>query len=321
MTQYIYIIENTVNGKFYIGRTNKPESRRRCHFSELRRGVHGNPRLQASFNKHGEAAFKFQVVDSAQAEHIEAKEAEWFAAFDQNKDYLYNCHFETFGGPKIWKPHTPESKLKISEAIKNGTRKYIFAILDEGFASRAGLNALARKHSVGGTTLLTYKSEWESLRGAVYGHPQSSATKERMEVFAEAYSLFGLEVMRHLDKFKVSVRAIKKYAAEFGLNWDDLRLDQWKDESRSKAFAAYAYKAKTNCTVAEAMRHTGATVTTYYKYLPEWKAETSSAMSSAERAKKVIEMVNAGITHMHGACKQWRIARDTVKKYHPESFA
>lgn len=319
--QYIYIIENSVNGKFYIGRTNKPEPRRRCHFSELRRGVHGNPRLQASFNKHGEDAFKFQVVDSAPDEHIEAKEAEWFAAFDSDKTYLYNCHFETFGGPKIFGPMTQEVKSKISEAIKAGTRKYIFDILDEGYESRLGLTRLAIKHSVGSTTLMTYKPEWESLRGVIYGHPQSAATKERIEIFAEAYSLFGVEVMRHLDKFQVSSKAIKKYAAEFGLDWNSLKLDQWKDESRDKAFAAYEYKAKTNCTVSEALRVTGATVTTFYKYLPYWKAETKTPMSSAERAAQVVAMVNSGITHMHGACKQWRIGRDTVKKYRPEAFA
>ena len=264
--QYIYIIENTVNGKFYIGRTNKPDPRRRCHFSELRRGIHGNPRLQNAFNKYGEAAFKFQVVDWASDDGIEAKEAEWFAAFDKDKVYLYNCHFETFGGPKIFGPMNGATKEKISEAIKAGTRQYVFAILDEGYASRIGLMRLAKKHSVGSTTLLRYTTEWESLRGVSYGHPQSAATKERMEVFAEAYSLFGLEVMRHLDKFKVSVQAIKKYAAEFGLNWDDLKLDQWKSESVKRAIEAHEYQKRTGCSALEAMRKTGATVTTFYKY-------------------------------------------------------
>lgn len=319
--QYIYIIENSINGKFYIGRTNKPEPRRRCHFSELRRDVHGNPRLQAAFNKYGEDAFRFQVVDSAPDEQIEEKEAEWFAAFDCDKSYLYNCHFETFGGPKTYGPMPEIVKAKVADAIRSGTRKYIFQILDEGFASKIGLNALARKHSVGSTTLLKYIPEWEILRGMKYGHPQSTATKERMEVFAEAYSIFGLDVMRHLDKFNLSVQAIKKYASEFGLNWSDLKLDQWKSDSRSKAFAAFEYKAQTNCTVQEAIRATGATTSTYYKYEPEWKAQSGAAMTSSERADKVVEMVRSGLTHMHGACKQWRIGRDTVKKYHPEAFA
>ena len=321
MSHYIYIIENTVNGKFYVGRTNNHAARKRGHYSELRRGVHGNPRLQNAWNKYGEQSFVFQVVDSAPEHLIEKKEAEWFATFECDKSYLYNCHFETHGGPKIWQPHTPESKLKISEAIKNGTRKYIFDILDEGYKSRLGINQLAIKNSVGGTTLMTYKQEWESIRGVAYGHPQSAATKERMEVFAEAYSLFGLEVMRHLDKFKVSVQSIKKYAAEFNLDWNSLKLNQWKDDSRAKAFAAFEYKAKTNCTVAEARRHTGATVSTFYKYLPEWQESTGAAMSSKDRAKRVVDAVSSGVNHMHGACKQWRIARDTVKKYHPEIFA
>lgn len=266
MSNYIYIIENTVNGKFYIGRTNNHATRKRGHFSELRRGVHGNPRLQNAWNKYGEAAFKFQVVDTASEESIEAKEAEWFSAFDNDKTHLYNCHFETFGGPKIFGPMSSATKEKISEAIKDGTRQYVFSILDEGYSNRLGFMRLAKKHSVGSTTLLRYIPEWESLRGVSYGHPQSASTKERMEVFAEAYRLFGLEVMRHLDKFKVSVQAIKKYASEFGLNWDDLKLDQWKSASVRRAIEAHEYQKHTGCSALEAMRKTGATVTTFYKY-------------------------------------------------------
>lgn len=264
--QYIYIIENNVNGKFYIGRTNKPDPRRRCHFSELRRGIHRNPRLQNAFNKYGEEAFRFQVVDIASDDCIEAKEAEWFAAFDNDKTYLYNCHFETFGGPKIFGPMSGATKNKISKSIKDRTRQYVFLILDEGYADRIGLMRLAKKHSVGGTTLLKYIPEWESLRGVSYTHPQSASTKDRMEVFAEAYSLFGLEVMRHLGKFKLSAKAIKKYATEFGLNWDDLKLDQWREVSVKRALDAHKYQNQTGCSALEAMKKTGATVTTFYKY-------------------------------------------------------
>lgn len=318
---YIYIIENTINGKFYIGRTNNHASRKRGHYSELRRGVHGNPRLQNAWNKYGESSFVFRVVDTAPAGEIEAKEAEWFAAFDENQDYLYNCHFKTIGGPCVSRPHSQEERNRMSEILRSRTRKYIFSILDEGYSSRCGLNVLARKHSVGGTTLLRYIPEWEILRSVEYTHPQTASTKERLVDLFAAYSTDGVDVMRRLSDFKVSVQAIKKYAGEFGINWNDLKLDQWKDESRAKAFAAYEYKAKTNCTVSEARRFSGATVTTYYKYLTEWKSETNAAMSSSERAEKVVEIVKAGINHMHGACKQWRIGRDTVKKYHPEMFA
>lgn len=278
MTQYIYAIENTNTGKFYIGRTNDPDARKRCHFSELRRNVHNNPRLQASFNKHGEDAFVFQVVDSAPDDHIEHKEAEWFAYFDHNKSYLYNCHFETFGGPKNYGPMDAPIKAKISEAIKDGTRKYIFNILDEGYQTKIGLNVLARKHCVGSTTLLTYKSEWEKLRGNKYGHPQVLASLERMKVFADAYKERGSEVMKTLRAFGLSPKTVWKYCADFGINRDDLRLDTWKDNANEKADKAVEYRIKTGCSASEAMKMFGATTTTFYKL---WKQRNQQSFAIA----------------------------------------
>lgn len=222
--EYIYVIENKNSGKFYIGRTNNPAARKRGHFSELRRGVHGNPRLQASFNKHGEDAFEFRVVDSAESSEIQAKEAEWFAAFDEDKSYLYNCHFETFGGPKTCKPHTPETAAKISEAIKNGTRKYIFSILDERYAG-ASLRALAQKHGVGANTLMDYTSEWEHLRGLKMPKSvQSEQTKKQVELFVAAFECFGNEVMRNLKVFNLTRKSLKKYLPEFGMTFEQVLI-------------------------------------------------------------------------------------------------
>lgn len=216
--EFIYVIENSATGKFYIGRTNNPASRKRAHFSELRRNAHGNPRLQSSFNKHGEDKFEFRVVDSAESKDICDKEAEWFAAFDCNKDYLYNCHFETFGGPKIFKPHTPESAAKISEAIKNGTRKYIFDILDERYAG-AALKDLAKKYKVGANTLIDYTPEWEQLRCLTMPKSvQSEQTKQRVELFVAAFECFGSDALRSLKNFKLTRKSLKKYLPEFGMD-------------------------------------------------------------------------------------------------------
>lgn len=264
--QYIYVIENKNNGKFYIGRTNNPDARKRCHFSELRRNVHGNPRLQASFNKHGNDAFTFQVVDFAEDEYIEQKEAEWFAYFDHDKTYLYNCHFETFGGPKIYGPMDTSVKLKISEAIKDGTRRYIFDILDEGYETKTGINILARKYAVGSSTLLRYKLEWEKLREVSYGHPQSDASRERVRVFAEDFKARGEVVARNVKEYKISHKSLVKYLPEFGLSIDDIRIDGWKQDAVNRATLAAQMVKETGCSVSHALRQCGATVTTYYKY-------------------------------------------------------
>lgn len=264
--EHIYIIENKNSGKFYIGRTNDPAARKRCHLSELRRGIHGNPRLQASFNKHGEDAFEFRVVDSAPDDQIQAKEAEWFAAFDEDKEYLYNCHFETFGGPKIYRPHTPESAAKISEAIKNGTRKYIFSILDERYQG-ASLKSLAAKHGVGATTLMDYTAEWEQLRGLKMPKSvQQEAARNRVAEFARVFKIAGEDAVRELKTFKITRKVLAKYLPDFGLSMDDLRLDGWKHEAKQRALAAIKMVKETGCTAQHAIRACGATSASFYKY-------------------------------------------------------
>lgn len=264
--EYIYIIENANTGKFYIGRTNDPAQRKRAHFSELRRGTHGNPRLQNSFNKHGEAAFEFKVVDSASAENIQLKEAEWFKAFDEDKTYLYNCHFKTIGGEGLARPHTAESKLKISEAIKDGTRKYIFDILDERYAG-ASIRKLAKKHNVSSETLLLYTPEWEQLRGLTMPKSvQEEASKQRVAEFVRLFMVAGDAALYELKAIGVSRKSLTKYLPDFGLSFKDINLTKWRDVPKQKALDAIKMVNETGCTALHAIRECGATVSSYYKY-------------------------------------------------------
>lgn len=55
----IYKIENTVDGKFYIGSAINLRTRRNRHFSELRKQTHYNTHLKRAFKKYGESSFRF----------------------------------------------------------------------------------------------------------------------------------------------------------------------------------------------------------------------------------------------------------------------
>lgn len=59
----IYKITNTITNEVYIGQTIDLKRRSNEHFSLLRRGLHYNKHLQASFNKYKEFAFEFEIVE------------------------------------------------------------------------------------------------------------------------------------------------------------------------------------------------------------------------------------------------------------------
>lgn len=59
----IYCIENTINGKKYIGSSIHVYKRRNRHFSQLKNNKHKNTKLQMSYNKHGKDVFIFHVLE------------------------------------------------------------------------------------------------------------------------------------------------------------------------------------------------------------------------------------------------------------------
>lgn len=63
MAKYgVYMIENIVNAKVYIGSSNNIEERISRHFYMLRNNKHHSSHLQNAFNKYGEENFKFHIL-------------------------------------------------------------------------------------------------------------------------------------------------------------------------------------------------------------------------------------------------------------------
>jgi group I intron endonuclease len=59
----VYRIKNVVSGSFYIGSSGNLYERWRVHKNKLRRRSHPNPKLQAAWDKYGEDAFKFELLE------------------------------------------------------------------------------------------------------------------------------------------------------------------------------------------------------------------------------------------------------------------
>jgi len=82
----IYMIQNTINSKFYIG--SSANLRKRCiaHTSLLDRGKHQNVHLQRAWNKNGNSNFQFTVLIHVKHEE-ELLSAEQDAINTMNPDY------------------------------------------------------------------------------------------------------------------------------------------------------------------------------------------------------------------------------------------
>lgn len=129
MTRCIYKIINGVNGKFYVGSAVNFVARKRRHVWRLRRGDHVNKPLQAAWNKYGEVAFVFCIVEEvADDADLLAAENVWLHKH-VGKHYCYNIAADAMApqtgkyGDKnsMWGKtfkHTPEAKAKISAASK-----------------------------------------------------------------------------------------------------------------------------------------------------------------------------------------------------------
>lgn len=88
----IYVIENTLNGKKYVGQTGNWKKRERDHYRSLNLNKHRNSHLQAAWNKYGKQAFIFKVlVDHLPEKYLDDMERGFIATFrTMNKQYGYN---------------------------------------------------------------------------------------------------------------------------------------------------------------------------------------------------------------------------------------
>ena len=111
----IYKIENTVNNKVYIGQTQNFKNRWQKHISALSNNRHRNEHLQSAWNKYGEEAFAFSIVERCSG-NIDKQEIYWIAKYNAtDRRFGYNV---ALGGsvPMLGRHHSEETKRKISEA-------------------------------------------------------------------------------------------------------------------------------------------------------------------------------------------------------------
>ena len=117
----IYAITNIKSNKVYIGSAINLKKRWSLHCSALRRGVHHNPHFQCSWNKYGETAFEFGILEYLDSpEELHLAEQFWMDVYREEGKELYNYGLAA-RSPMLGRPCSEETRRKISKAHKGKT--------------------------------------------------------------------------------------------------------------------------------------------------------------------------------------------------------
>lgn len=118
----IYMITNIINDKNYIGSASNFRYRRKHHRYYLNTDKHHNKYLQRSWDKYGENAFVFILLERCSKEQLIEREQIWlniYNCFAPDNGYNIRTKAENSLGLK----HSAETKLKMSKNNAKTNRK------------------------------------------------------------------------------------------------------------------------------------------------------------------------------------------------------
>jgi len=161
----IYGIFNSVDGKVNVGSSVHMTTRWKEHRDALNKGVHGNPHLQAAWNKYGAAAFEFREIERCSYESLVAREDYWIAyhhSLDSRFGYNLQNASQTIITDALRASHskaqkgirkTPIWRKRIGEAQKwrtmDAAHREHLRILNTGKVQSAESNEKRRKTQTG----------------------------------------------------------------------------------------------------------------------------------------------------------------------------
>lgn len=166
----IYRIRNLLTARVYIGSAVNMAKRRGIHLHQLRHSKHHSVKLQRAWDKAGEGAFVFEVVEIVNdASQLLAREQVWL---DETRAWVtgYNCN--PTAGSSLGRKFTEETKAKFS-AARIGKVRSIEARMRQSEATRGKPKSPEHRAKLAAAN---------KTRGA-------AATKARLQREAEAKAL------------------------------------------------------------------------------------------------------------------------------------
>ena len=216
----VYAIVNILNGKKYIGSTVHFKSRLAAHLKLLRLGKHHSPALQNSWNKYGEQAFRFEIIERCSREQLlDIEQIHIDASGDLN-----SC---PTAGSSLGRKLSDETKQKIREKAigrKHGPRseayraamresakdrvipQYVLEALQKGRRERKAPSAEERA-KIG-----------ESLRAAyASGRRKREKSEAHKNAIGKAYAALSDEQVRDIRKMRQAGELVRVVAEKYGI--------------------------------------------------------------------------------------------------------
>lgn len=128
----IYAIQNKVNKKIYIGKTENPQTRLKKHLCDLKGGRHNVEDMQEDYNKLGDV-FDFFILEegvSYSDRHIEYKYMKKYRTCEREYGYNYKDSIAkriTFDKPRELGCKTEAEILSSADSLKT---EYLTAIVE-----------------------------------------------------------------------------------------------------------------------------------------------------------------------------------------------
>ena len=171
-TSGIYLILCTANGRRYVGSASSFRNRWKSHKRDLKKGKHGNPHLQNTYNKYGLSAFVFSILEICSKDKLIEREQFWL---DLIKPEFNVAKFAS--SPGLGRIPTEESKQKSSEKNK----KYWEFISDDERQRRRKL--ATHPHSEATKKMLSQRTKQAYAEGRLskQRRPHSPETKEKIK--------------------------------------------------------------------------------------------------------------------------------------------
>lgn len=112
----IYRCYCSVNGRSYVGQTQSLLTRQYHHTSKLRNHRHENQHLQRAWDKYGEDAFEWEILELCSADDLDERETFWIEELDS---FRHGFNYTAGGGGLRGYTQSDEIKAKHAVVARN----------------------------------------------------------------------------------------------------------------------------------------------------------------------------------------------------------